>query len=344
MKMNTRLRLIFLLAGCTTMHLLEAQPVPTNLHLLKKTVIGGTGSWDYLTVDAAARQLYVSHGTQVEILNADTHAKLGTIEGTGIHGITLVPELSRGFITNGKTNNVTVFDTKTFAKTGEIAVGKKPDAALYDAFSKRLFVFDAKSNQASVIDPATTTVIGTVALEGAPEAGVTDGKGTIYVNLEDKSEIVAFDAKTLKVLRRMPLAPGEEPTGLAIDVQHQVLFSGCHNKLMLVLNANTGAVLAKLPIGERVDGVVFDAEKQIAVSSNGEGTFTVVRVVSATEFKVEATIATEVGTRTLALDTKTHHIFTTTAQFGEKPPATAENPEPRPKVLPDTFMVLEFGE
>ncbi|MEI6410772.1 MAG: YncE family protein [Bacteroidota bacterium] len=315
-----------------------------NIHQIKKTVIGGEGSWDYLTVDAEQRKLYVSHFTQVEVLNVDTHEKLGTIAGQGIHGVTLVPERGLGYVTNGKANTVTIFDTKTLAVKGEIAVGEKPDASLYDVFSKRLFIFNSKSSNVSVIDPATGTVVGTIALEGAPEAGVSNGKGTIFVNLEDKSEIVAFDATSLKVLRRFPLAPGDAPTGLAIDLQHQLLFSVCHNKWMMVVDAGSGAIVSKVPIGERVDGVVFDAERQIAVSSNGEGSMTVVKVVSPTEFKVVATVKTEPGAKTIALDTKTHHLFTSTAQLGEKPAATAENPNPKPKAVPGTFMVLEYGE
>jgi len=317
---------------------------PTDYHLIKKTVIGDDGFWDYVTVDTGSRQLYLSHGNQAVVLNADTHERLATIAGQGIHGVTLVPDIRKGFITNGSTATVTVFDTRTFEKTGEIAVGKNPDAALYDPYSKRLFVFNADGDDATVIDPDAGKSVGTIALGGAPEAAATDGKGTIFVNLEDKSEVAAFDARTLNILRRMPLAPGEEPTGLAMDVKNGILFSVCHNQLMLALDAKTGKVLAKLPIGPHVDGVVFDAGRQLAISSNGEGTLTIVREVSPAEFKVEQTVATEPGARTIALDAKTHHIFTATARFGEQPAPTADNPNPRRKTVPGTFAVLEYGE
>ena len=316
----------------------------TPLHLIKKTTIGGDGFWDYITIDSAARRLYLSHGSEVVVLNADTHARLGGMPGQGIHGVTLVPGQQRGYVTNGAANTVTIFDTGNFEKKGAIAVGKNPDAALYDPYSGHLFVFNADSDNATVIDPATNTAIATVELGGAPEAGVSDGAGTILVNLEDKSEIVAIDAKTRRILRRMPVAPGEEPTGLAIDLKNHLLFSVCHNRLMLVLDAQTGKKVAEVPIGERVDGVIFDPVRQQAVSSNGEGTLTVVRELSPTQFKVVQTVQTEAGARTIAWDARTHHVFTATAQLGEAPAPTAENPSPRRKIIPGTFHVLEYGE
>ncbi|HRI60910.1 MAG TPA: YncE family protein [Saprospiraceae bacterium] len=323
---------------------MPAQRPQAGWHLLKKTTIGGDGFWDYLTVDTGARQLYIAHGSQVVVLNIDTYQQVGAISGQGVHGVTLVPALHRGFVTNGGNNTVTIFDTKTFEKTGEIEVGKNPDAALYDAFSNRLFVFNADSDDATVIDPVANKAVGTVALGGAPEAAVTDGQGTIFVNLEDKSEIAAFDAKALNVLRRISLSRGEEPTGLAIDAVHHLLFSVCNNKMMLILNIQKGKVIGQIPIGERVDGVVFDATRQVAISSNGEGTLTVVREVSPTEFKVVQTVQTEAGARTIGLDAKTHHVFTTTAQFGENQAPTADNPNPRRKTVSGTFSVLEYGE
>lgn len=334
--------LAFFVFQCSNMP--AQKPQTTDFHLIKKTVVGGDGFWDYITVDTGSRQLYLSHGARVVVLNADTHKQLATIAGQGIHGVTLVADSNKGFITNGSAGTVTVFDTRTFEKTGEIAVGKNPDAALYDPYSKRLFVFNAGSDDATVIDPAVDKPVGTITLGGAPEAAATDGQGTIFVNLEDKSEIAAFDAKTMKILRRMPLAPGEEPTGLAMDVKNGILFSVCHNKLMLILDAKTGKTLSKLPIGEHVDGVVFDAERQVAVSSNGEGTLTVVREVAPTEFRVAQTVTTEPGARTIALDAKTHHVFTATAQYGEQPAPTSDNPHPRRKTVPGTFSVLEYGE
>ena len=322
---------------------LQAQT--TNFQLIKKTVVGGEGGWDYVTIDAESRQLYLTHGNQVEVLNADTHEKLGIVENTkGVHGVAIATKLGRGFSTNGKTNTVSVFDTKTFKVLSEIPTGKKPDAVFFDAVTGRVFVFNNEGGTATVIDAATSKVVGTVMLGGDPEAGVIDEKGVVFVNLEDKNEIVSFDAKTLKIKNRWKLDGGEEPSGLAIDVKTHRLFSVCGNKLMCILDAKNGKVLAKLPIGSRVDGVVFDAESQCAISSNGEGTLTVVKENSASDFQVLETIQSEPGARTIGLDAKTHHFFTMTAQYGEAPAPTAENPKPRRPALPNTFTVLEFGK
>lgn len=340
-RLHLLLFLLFLLQACTASMKTDSA---ASWHLIKKTTVGGDGFWDYITVDSAARRLYLSHGSEVVVLNADTHARLGAIADQGIHGVTLLPGRQRGFITNGAANTVTIFDTGNFEKKGEIAVGKNPDAALYDPYSGHFFVFNADSDNATVIDPASNAAIATVELGGAPEAGVSDGAGVIFVNLEDKSEIVAIDAQTFRVLRRMPLAPGEEPTGLAIDLKNHLLFSVCHNRLMLVLEAQTGKKVAEVPIGGRVDGVIFDPVRQLAVTSNGEGTLTVVRELSPTQFKVVQTVQTEAGARTIAWDARTHHVFTVTAQLGDAPAPTPENPSPRRKVIPGTFHVLEYGE
>ena len=324
-------------------HCLVAQT--GGFHLIKKTVVGGEGGWDYVTVESGSRQLYLTHGNQVEVLNADTHEKIGVIKDTkGVHGVTVVPKTGRGFTTNGRTDSVSIFDTKTFQTIGSLKTGKKPDAVFYDAFSDRVFVFNNGGNSATVIDATTNTVAGTIELGGAPEAGVSDGKGTIFVNIEDKNEVVAFDAKALTVKNRWSLDGGEEPTGLAFDVKNHRLFSVCHNKLMVILDSETGKVIAKMPIGERVDGAVFDAENKVAISSNGEGTLTIVKEKTPNDFVVAETVKTEVGARTIALDSKTHHVFVITAQFGEKPAPTPENKNPRPKVLPNSFMVLEYGK
>lgn len=322
---------------------LEAQS--SGFHLIKKTVIGGEGGWDYLSVDATNNRLYVSHSTQVEVLDAKTHEKIGTIPNLqGVHGVLAVPKTGRGITTNGRSNTVTIFDLKTLKPIVELPTGKNPDALLYDDFSGRVFVFNHSDVTTTAIDIAKGTVAGTVDVGGsALEAGATDEKGTIYVNLEDAHEIVSFDAKTLAIKNRWKISPGEEPTGLAIDTKTKRLFSVCHNGWMMVVDSEKGNIVAQVPIGKRVDGVVFDSELKMAFSSNGEGTITVVQEVSPSEFKVVDTIKTEVGARTIALDPKTHHVFVSTAQYGETPAATTENPNPRPKVVPGTFMVLEYG-
>lgn len=313
--------------------------------LVKKTLIGGEGGWDYMSVSSEDRRLYLSHSSQVEVLNADTHEKIGIIPDTkGVHGIVAVPALGKGFITCGGTNSVIVFDTKTLAKLAEIPAGEMPDALLYDKFSNRIFVFNHRGGSVTAIDVATLKAIETVQLGGkAAEAGVTDGNGTIFVNLEDLNEIITFDAKTLAIKDHWKVTPGDEPTGLAIDLKNNLLFAVCVNKKMIILASKTGKFIAEVPIGGRCDGVVFDPVSETAYSSNGEGSITAVHLDSPTTFSVKETIKTDVGARTITIDPKTHHIFTMTAQYGETPPKTAENPRPRPKIVPNTFTVYEFG-
>lgn len=317
----------------------------SEFHLIKKTVIGGEGGWDYLSVDSKSGVLYVSHSTQVEVLNAKTHGKIGVIPGLqGVHGVIAVPELGRGITTNGRSNSATIFDLKSLQPIIELPTGKNPDALLYDSYSKRVFVFNHSDVTATAIDIGKNAVVGTIDLGGtALEAGATDEKGTIFVNLEEANEIVSFDAMALTIKNRWKISPCEEPTGLALDKKSNRLFSVCHSGMMMIVDTQSGNIVSQVPIGKRVDGVVFDPELKLAFSSNGEGTITVVQEISPSEFKVIQTIKTEPGARTIALDPKTHHVFVTTAQYGETPAATAENPNPRPKVLPNTFMILEYG-
>jgi DNA-binding beta-propeller fold protein YncE len=338
--MKTLLTSVFCLAFAGTLY---AQPA-VNYHLIKKTVIGGEGGWDYLLADADGGRLYVSHGTQVEVLDLKSHAKLGVITPTpGIHGIGVVPGTKVGYTTNGRPNTATMFDTKTFAATKEIPTGKKPDAILYDAFSKRVFIFNNEGNSATVLEAATGNVVGTVDLGGAPEAAVTDDHGLIFVNLEDKNELAVFDANTLVIKNKWKLGTGEEPTGLAFDKVHHRLFSTCHNSQMIVLDSQSGKVLATVPIGSGVDGAVFDTSTGSAISSNGEGSLTVVREVKPGQFEAVQTVATQRGARTITIDPKSHHIFVITADYGPVPAATTENSRPRAPVLPGTFMVMEYG-
>ena len=343
---NTKLVLTFfiLIAGCFLTIKVRAQNEP--IRLIKKTVVGGEGGWDYLTVDSENRRLYVSHSTQVEVLNADTHEKVGTIPNLqGVHGIIAVAKRGRGITTNGRSNNATIFDLKTLAPITEVPTGKNPDALLYDNFSDRVFIFNHSGGDATAVDIATGKVLGTIVLGGeAVEAGVSDEKGTIFVNLEDVNEVVSFDAKTLAIKNRWKIGPGEEPTGIAMDRETHRLFTVCHNEWMIILDSDNGKIVAQVPIGKRVDGVVFDASTKLAFSSNGEGSVSVVQEVSANEFKSIGTVKTEVGARTIAFDAKTHHVFVSSAQYGETPPATTENPRPRPKVVPGTFMILELGK
>ena len=317
---------------------------PPNYHLIKKTIVGGEGGWDYLLADADGGRLYVSHGAQVEVLDLKTHEKIGVITPTpGVHGIAVVPGTGIGYTTNGRPNTATMFNTKTFNAIKEIPTGKKPDAIMYDAFSKRVFIFNNEGNSATVLDASTGTVVGTVELGGAPEAAVTDDHGTLFVNLEDKNQVAVFDAKSLVVKHHWSLGTGEEPTGLAFDKTHHRLFSTCHNKEMVVLDSQTGKVLATVPIGSGVDGAVFDTATGSAISSNGEGSLTVVKEVKPGQFDVIQTVPTQRGARTITIDPRSHHVFVTTAEYGPTPAATTENPRPRAPVVPGSFTVLEYG-
>jgi DNA-binding beta-propeller fold protein YncE len=323
----------------------HSQPT-SGYHLLHRYKLGGDGFWDYLRMDPAARRLYISHGTHVVVMNADSGTVVGDIPKTnGVHGIALAPELGRGFTSNGRDTTVTIFDLKSLAVLGVVKVtGAGPDAILYDPASRRVFTFNGRGGNATAIDAAAGTVAGTIDLGGKPEFAVSGGDGRIYVNLEDKSQLLAIDSKSLAILSRWPLAPGEEPSGLAIDLEHQRLFSGCGNKQMAVLDAKTGKLVATLPIGQGVDATAFDPGTGLAFSSNGEGTLTVIHEDDADHFRVVETVPTQRGARTMALDPTTHEVYLATAEFGPPPAATAQNPHPRPTILPGTFVILVFGK
>ncbi len=312
--------------------------------LLKTYTLGGEGFWDYMALDAGARLLYVTHGTAVEILNVDTGVKGAPITGLkGIHGVAFAPDRNRGYISNGGGDCVTVFDLKTHQVIVEVpTTGKNPDAILYDPFSGRVFTFNGRSGNATAIDASTDKAVGTVDIGGKPEFAATDGAGTIFVNVEDKSEIVGFGARSLQVMKRWSIAPGEGPSGLAIDPEHKRLFSVC-DKLMVVSDFESGKVVATVPIGNGPDAVRYDAGTGLVFSSNGEGTLTVVKQDSADTYEVLETVKTARGARTMALDPETHHVFVVTADFGPAPAPTKDHPRPRPTVVPGSFRVLEFG-
>jgi YVTN family beta-propeller protein len=329
---------------------IHAQPSPSakpaaGYHLLKRIEVGGEGGWDYLTVDSAAHRLYVSHATRVVVIDLDKGVVVGEIPNTnGVHGIAVVPELGRGFTSNGRDNNVTVFDLKTLKVITQIKTGTNPDAIIYDPASRRVFAFNGRSNDATAMDAASGNVAGTIALGGKPEFAVADGQGTVYVNIEDKSEIVAIDSNKLAVKAHWPLAPGEEPSGLAMDRKARRLFAVCSNKKMIMMNADNGHVVADLPIGEGTDAAAFDPETKLAFSSNGTGTLTVVHEDSADKYSVVETVTTQRGARTMALDPTTHTIYLATAQFGPPPAPTPDRPRPRPSIVPGSFVVLVFGK
>jgi DNA-binding beta-propeller fold protein YncE len=307
--------------------------------------IGGDGGWDYLTADAAARRLYISRATHVMVLDLDSGKNVGDIADTpGVHGIALAPELGRGFTSNGREGTVSVFDLKTLATSSKIKVGQNPDAILYDPATRRVFTFNGRSQDATAIDAANGTVVGTIKLDGKPEFAASDGKGEVFVNIEDKSELTAIDVKQLVVKTKWPLAPCESPSGLSMDKKNRRLFVGCENKMMAVVDADSGKVLAAPTIGDGVDATAFDDETGLAFASCGEGVLSVIREESPEKFMLAETIPTQMGARTLALDSKTHKVFVVTAKFGPPPAATPDNPHPRHSIVPDTFVVLAVAK
>jgi DNA-binding beta-propeller fold protein YncE len=307
--------------------------------------VGGDGGWDYLTADSSARRLYISRATHVIVLDLDSGKTVGDIADTpGVHGIALAPELGRGFVSNGREGTVSIFDMKTLATSSKVKVGDNPDAILYDPATKRVFTFNGRSQDSTAIDATNGTVLGTIKLDGKPEFAASDGKGEIFVNIEDKSELTAIDPAKLVVKQSWPLAPCKEPSGLAMDRKNRRLFVGCDNKMMAVVNADTGKVLATPAIGDGVDATAFEDETGLAFASCGEGVLTVVREEAPDKFSVAENVPTQAGARTMALDTKTHNVYVVTAKFGPPPAPTADNPHPRRTILPDSFVVLVVGK
>jgi YVTN family beta-propeller protein len=314
-------------------------------HVVNTYKLGGEGGWDYLTADQSARRLYISRATKVVVIDLDSGKSVGEIADTpGVHGIALAGDFGRGFVSNGREGTVSIFDQSTLKTSSKVKVGENPDAILYDPATKRVFTFNGRSQDSTAIDAAKGTVLGTIKLGGKPEFAASDGKGGVFVNIEDKSELVAIDPEKLEVKARWPLAPCMEPSGLAMDRKNRRLFVGCDNKMMAVVNADNGKVVATLPIGEGVDATAFDDETGLAFASCGEGVLTVVHEDSADKFSVAENVKTQQGARTMALDPKTHNVFTVTAKFGEPPAATADNPHPRRTILPDSFVVLVLAK
>lgn len=319
-----------------------APSASSSYHLIQKITLGGEGGWDYLTVDADARRLYISRGTHVMVVNADTYKIIGDIPNTaGVHGIAFAPKLGRGFTSNGQSNTVTIFDLKTLKPIGAAPTGDRPDAILYDPATRRVFTFNGGGNSATAIDAQTGKVVGTIPLGGRPEFAASDGKGMVYNNIEDKGEIVAMDAKALTLKRRWPLAPLASPSGLVMDTKNRRLFAVCDGQKMAVVNADTGKIVATPAIGDGPDAAAFDPETGLAFSSNGQdGTLTVVREQTPDSYRVVQTVPTQVGARTLALDTKTHRVFLVTATPG---PATPGAPPWRRAYVSGTFTLLVVG-
>lgn len=333
--------LLFLFSGFN----LSGQKANSEYGIIDKIHLPGDGGWDYLSVDEAGSRLFVSHGTVVQVVDLKTNQVSGTISETpGVHGIAIAPDLDKAFISVGRNASVKVINLKSLAVIADVKItGENPDAIMYDQYSKRVFVFNGRSSNATVLDAVTNEVAGTIPLEGKPEFPVSDGKGNLFVNIEDKSLISVIDVKTMKVLKSWPIAPGEEASGLALDNETHRLFAVCGNKLMVVVDATDGHVVTSLPIGDGCDGVKFDQGLKRAYSSNGEGTMTVVQEINKDSFKVLENVTTMPGARTLALDNSSHHIYLPTAEFNPAPEATADNPRPRRSPKPDSFYVIEIA-
>ncbi len=316
---------------------------PSGYHLLKTIPIPGDTFWDYLKFQPSTRRLFVSHGTHVVVVNVNSGKIVGDIGGMeGIHGIVLAPEFNRGFVTDGRAAKLWIFNLRTLKVIGSAPTDKDADGVVYDPASKRVFTMNGDSHTSTVVDAKTGKVVGHIELGGGPEFPVADGRGHVYANIETTSEIVEINSHTLKIVHRWPLAPGESPSGLAIDTEHHILFSGCRNELMVIMNADTGKVIATEPIGRGVDATRFDPGTGFAFASNGfAADLTVIHEDSPTKFHVVENVPTEFGARTMALDPTTHDVFLVTAKIERIP-----NPKPhtRPfRMVPGTFHLLIFG-
>jgi DNA-binding beta-propeller fold protein YncE len=330
-----------LLCGVLTLAAAITPAQAQSYHVAKAVTLGGDGGWDYLAFDGTGHRIFIAHQTRVVVVDAENDSVLGEIPGlNGAHGVALATEAGHGFATSGRDSSVTMFDLTTLAVLGRIHAADDADAILYDPATGHVFTFNGDAHTSSVIDAVSGTVVGTVALGGKPEFGVSDGQGRLFVNIEDQATVAEIDAVAMKVLRRWSIAPCESPTGLAIDRAHHRLFSGCRNQVMAISDAGAGTLVTTVPIGQGVDGCAFDAGAQLAFSSNGDGTITVVREDSPTEFRVVDTVATRRGARTMTLDEQTHRLYTATAEFGPTPAPTAERPRPRPSLVPGTFALL----
>ena len=314
----------------------------SGYHLVRRIPVPGDGFWDLLSFDAPTHRLFIAHGTKVDVVDVNSDKVVGEISDTqGVHGVALAPELNRGFASDGGAAQVTIFDLKTLATIGTAKTGENPDTIVYDPATKRVFTMNGRSNNSTALNAATGEVVGTIPLEGKPEFAVADGKGHIFVNLEDKSEELQIDSKALKVTRQWPMAPCESPSGLAMDVTHERLFAGCRNQLLAVMDAKAGHMVTTLPIGEGVDANRFDPGTGFIFSSNGRSaTMTVIREDAPDKYTVLDDIPTARGARTMEVNLQTHEVYLVTAQFGPSPAATADNPHPRPSIVPGTFVVL----
>lgn len=317
------------LACCASLFLISSMAFAQNYKLSSPIPLGGNGAWDYLLADTEARRLYISHSGEVAVLDLDTRQRVGTLNGFGfIHGIVIIDHSTLGFLSDGQKNEIVTFDPKTLTITNRIKTIANPNSMVFDPTTGRLFVGHKPSKSMTVIDAKTGVIVGSIPVGGVPEFPATDGAGNVYVNIDDKSEIVQIDATTMKIKAHWPLSPCESPSGLAIDTKAHRLFTACDNKLMAVVNAETGKVVKTVPIGDSPDAAAFDQGTGIAYSSNGDGTLTLIKSSGQDDYKVIQNLVTEPGARTMALDTKTGTVYLSTAKLGPPPAPTPENPHP----------------
>ncbi|HUI05748.1 MAG TPA: YncE family protein [Verrucomicrobiae bacterium] len=344
--MKTNWRWLVGIVGLTVLSSVTVCRADGPYRFLKEIPVGGEGGWDDLSVDAAARRLYVTHATSVVVIDLETDKVVGEIADTpGVHGFAVAPELGRGFSSNGRENKVSIVDLKTLKTLSKMDTGENPDAIVYEPGHQEVYAFNGRGNSATVIDAKTGKLVTTVMLTGKPEFAAVDSKADrVYCNLEDKSAVVAIDATTHQVVNTWPIAPGVEPSGIAIDLAHHRLFSGCHNKLMVMTDNTNGKVIATVPIGDRVDGGAFDPAAQLAFSSCGDGTVTIAHEDTPDKLTVAQTLATERGARTMTLDPKTHKIYLPCAKFEPMPPAEPGARRQRPKIITNTFKILVYGQ
>jgi DNA-binding beta-propeller fold protein YncE len=313
-----------------------------HYHITHQLALPGDEGWDYLTFEQGGHRLFVSHGTRVVVIDTDKLTVTGEIPDTpGVHGVALAPDQGRGYVSAGRAGNAVVFELKSAARLKDIKVtGDNPDAILYDPATHRVFTFNGRGRNATAIDATTDQVVGSIALEAKPEFAATDGKGHVYVNLEDKNSIAVLDPQKLSVLKVWPVAGCDEPSGLALDAAHGRLITVCGNKVMAIVDTASGKVLGTAPIGEGVDAAAFDPGTGLAFASCGEGILTVVRIGTSGRPEVVQSATTQRGARTMALDLEKHRVFLVTADFSPPPPATAAQPHPRPAIVPGSVRVL----
>lgn len=317
-----------------------------DFQVLQRYKLGGEGGWDYLSYDAPSHRLFIARGQHVQVVDARSGSVVGDIPDTpGVHGIALAPELDKGFTSNGRDNSISVFTASSLKTTARIPTpgGENPDFIAYDEGTKQVLAFNGRSHNASVIDAVADRLVATIALAGKPEAAVSDGRGRVFVDIEDKNQLQAIDLKTHAVVATWPLAGCDEPAGLAMDRDARRLFVGCHNKTLLVVNADTGKTVVQLPIGEGVDANAFDAARGLVFSSQGDGSLSVIRAAPADRFTAQQTVTTARGARTMALNAVDHQVYLVTAEFDEQP-ATAGETRPRRTMKPGSFTLLVVGE